>query len=428
MLSGPWKKVHVGFADMRFVTVLVVSFLTVACGNDASTQVVGARTVQDRLGTRFLPATSFDAPRVSQISVPVTANTDAIWGATGRDDAGRVYFGASTHGGNTRTAYLYQYHPDTGALYSQGNVLTELHRAGFDQDGQGQNKLHSKIYQANDGYLYFASFDEDGETDDITPLWGGHLWRKKPDDVHWEHLLATKEALIAVNTAGRFIYALGYWGHVLYRYDTADGSTRRVEVGSVAGHISRNLIVDLRGHVYVPSVTRDTDGQLSASLGEYDSDFNLVYSHRMDAYLKKKMSANEGIVSYATLKDGRIVFLVGDGDLYLLTSNEQGESALFYRGKIHPKGDSAIKSLFALDGGSLIVGIGRELKRGSPWEWVIHEVDTGVSASKPLQLDVDGRATLYGSVTRDNSGAFYAAGFLRVSNRKQSLPLLLRFR
>jgi hypothetical protein len=28
----------------------------------------------------------------------------------------------------------------------------------------GQGKLHSKIYQAKDGYSYFSSFDEKGDT------------------------------------------------------------------------------------------------------------------------------------------------------------------------------------------------------------------------------------------------------------------------
>jgi hypothetical protein len=28
----------------------------------------------------------------------------------------------------------------------------------------GQSKLHSKIYQAKDGYSYFSSFDEKGDT------------------------------------------------------------------------------------------------------------------------------------------------------------------------------------------------------------------------------------------------------------------------
>jgi hypothetical protein len=44
----------------------------------------------------------------------------------------------------------------------------------------------------------------------ILPIHGGHIWRKKPDALNWELIRATKEALIAVNTDGRFVYALGY--------------------------------------------------------------------------------------------------------------------------------------------------------------------------------------------------------------------------
>ena len=69
-----------------------------------------------------------------------------------------------------------------------------------------------------------------------------HFWRYKPSADHWQHLFAAPEGLIAVSGVGRFVYALGYWGHILYQYDTHTRESRQIRVGSEGGHISRNLI------------------------------------------------------------------------------------------------------------------------------------------------------------------------------------------
>src|SRR4029077_14421392 len=129
-----------------------------------------------------------------------------------------------------------------------------LSRAGLLRVGEHQAKIHSKIVQGPDGWLYFASMDEEGEKDDgsALPKWGGHLWRLRLSTNRWEHLLSTPEALLAVGGGDRFIYALGYFDHVLYEFDTRTGEIRHVRVGAVDGHISRNVLVDYRGHVFVP--------------------------------------------------------------------------------------------------------------------------------------------------------------------------------
>src|SRR5690606_14219527 len=189
-----------------------------------------------RSGTRFLPllANAFTSPSITSIPISVPNNADAIWGALGSDDMGKVYFGVSTHGGDEHTSYLYQLDPDDNSISLQGDTLSQLHKSGLYREAMGQNKLHSKIYQADDGYLYFCSFDEEGESEGINPIGGGHLWRKLPQSLDWQHILATDEALIAINTDGRYIYALGYWQHMLYQYDTHNADINRTKVGSVA--------------------------------------------------------------------------------------------------------------------------------------------------------------------------------------------------
>ena len=68
--------------------------------------------------------------------------------------------------------------------------------------------------------------------------------------------LAVPEALIAVAGAGRWIYTLGYFNHVLYQYDCETGKHQSITVGAVGGHISRNFFCDIRGHAYVPRLAR----------------------------------------------------------------------------------------------------------------------------------------------------------------------------
>ena len=60
------------------------------------------------------------------------------------------------------------------------------------------------------------------------------------------------EALIAVAVGDRYVYALGYFGHVLFQFDTMTRDVKRIPVGSLGGHVSRNFIADYRGHAFVP--------------------------------------------------------------------------------------------------------------------------------------------------------------------------------
>jgi hypothetical protein len=149
-------------------------------------------SLQDRLGTLFFAVNNkyFKAPIVNEISFQIP-DAAAFWGATGRDSEGNIYFGVSTYANEDRTAYLFQYNPITEKSVLQRDVLSQLKRLNIYRSGMGQSKLHSKFYQAEDGYLYFSNFDEKGETSEINPTWGGHLWRKLPHSVEWEHILAS---------------------------------------------------------------------------------------------------------------------------------------------------------------------------------------------------------------------------------------------
>lgn len=76
--------------------------------SNPSRGVEALRPVDLRTGTRFLPTNSFDAPLIQRVQLPTPGDGDAVWGATGRDDRGRIYVGVSSHGDGRQTAHLYQ--------------------------------------------------------------------------------------------------------------------------------------------------------------------------------------------------------------------------------------------------------------------------------------------------------------------------------
>src|SRR5262245_14273442 len=218
-----------------------------------------------------LPGANISIPEREDPLVMSGLETDgnAIWGSTGRDHLGNVYFWVSFD--SMSSAHLYEYDPRHGLFHLRGWVLTHMARAGLIEPGKlrehSQVKIHTKILQAPDGFLYFASMDETGEKDDGSqlPTNGSHLWRTKPGSGAWEHLAAVPEGVIACAVGGRFVYYLGYFNHVLYRFDPATKKLEKKVVGSVGGHVSRNFFADDRGNVYVPRVTKT-----EARLVEFD--------------------------------------------------------------------------------------------------------------------------------------------------------------
>lgn len=367
------------------------------------------RSFENRVGTVFtaLPEDIFAAPTVEIIELPRTSSDlDAIWGASGKDDNGNIYFGVSSHDGNYGSSFLYQYNPSTQQITSQGDTVRELKNNDLYKEGSRQNKLHSKIYQANDGYLYFSSFDETGEDEGVNPLWGGHLWRKLPDSQNWEHVMSTPEALIAVNTNGRYVYALGYWDHVLYQYDTKSEETKRVVAGSVNMHVSRNFIVDENGHAYVPSLSYVDSEQIEAELIEYDTQLNVVAKYPLPSYKSKNINHHHGIVGYTSMKNGNIYFTTADGGLYLISPFKDTKPKLQYMGMMHPDGKAYISSLFSIDGEELLVGVGKRAR----YEWIVYETTIDMSYTSKLNLNNLKNPALFGSLTKNNNGDMYVVG------------------
>lgn len=350
------------------------------------------------------------APATREITVPEFADANSIWGATGRDRYGRIWVGVSAKMPGA-SAHLMTFEPATQSWRDRGAVVDRLAQAGLLRPGEGQVKIHTKIVPAADGGLYFASMDEDGEAVDgsALPKWGSHLWRVDPDTGEWRHLLAVPEGLVAAGGAGRFVYALGYWGHVLYQYDTATGRSRRLEVGAVGGHASRNVIGAADGHAFVPRLRRREDGTLAAALVEYDSTLTELAATPLAFYaVSDSPEADHGIVGLAALPDGRMVFVTHAGQLYLIEPRTGQPASVSAIGAFHPAGDAYAPSLFALEGGRNVAGVAR---RGGRYDWVVFDLAARTSRAWPLDTKGLDQVLLYGSITRDAAGRCYLGGW-----------------
>jgi hypothetical protein len=371
---------------------------------------------------RLSPQHPFGPPGVQDIALPALHDGACVWGAIGRDPNGNIWVGVSAEAPG-ESAYLLQFDPETGAWHDRGTAVDQLKAAGLYRQGEGQNKIHSKIVPGADGWLYFASTDEEGETDKTLPRWGGHLWRTKPDTQRWQHVLAVPEGLLAVSGVGRYIYVLGYWDHVLYQYDTVTGKNKRVVVGSTAGHVSRNFLADARGRAYVPRLVAQAGGTVAATLVEYDSELREVAATPLDNYLgTHSPQAHHGIVGLVYLADGRMLFTTHRGQLYMIQPRVDLPALVTAVGWFHPDGEAYAPSLFALGADGLVAGV---TERNGRHEWVVMELATRISGAFPLDTKGLRSVLLYGSVNRDRAGRAYVGGWAS-SASGATRPLMLQ--
>jgi hypothetical protein len=381
-------------------------------------------------------------PTVTRVPLPLVTGGFAIWGATGQDARGHIWFGVATAYTPVPSAHLIEYDPATAKATDRGNVVDELQRLGILRPGEHQAKIHSKIVPAPDGCLYFASMDEEGENEDGSrpPTWGGHLWRLRVATGRWEHLGATAEALIAVAAGDRFVYALGYFGHVLYQYDTKTARLRRLEVGSVDGHISRNFFSDYRGHVYVPRLHAEASAsgrKIAVSLVEFGPDLQRLAETPIDAdrYLRNDWATeSHGIIAVQPMADRSIFFTTHRGYLYHVIPPPspdlpaQPAASVMPIGWVHPDGPMYAPSLFATDDARTLFAVAQ-----APvgFQWLTCAVDHLPCRAVPLAVEAMdpallARAALYGSATRDDRGGHYVVGALPIPGGNLYDPLVLR--
>ncbi|WP_197456040.1 AGE family epimerase/isomerase [Stieleria neptunia] len=396
-------------------------------------------------------------PDFKYIPIPDFPGTFAIWGASGRDDAGNLYLGVSTvwtPDAPQPSARVFQLSAG-GTVRELGDVVSHLKTAGvyrerthkLDRGGhilpedsdveptlcrESQLKVHSKFVQMDDGKVYFASMDEWGEKEDGSqlPHWGSHLWAYSPESDQWEHLHQIPEAMIAVSGVGRYLFALGYFDHTVYVYDTVSGQLNRTQVGSVGGHISRNLISDRHGNVFVPRVAADStaDSGYVVELVQLDHELNEISSFKLDHYPVTPDFSSHGLTGLAFLTGDRIAFTTSAGFLYLIKA-ESGEPAEIEAiGWFHPDGESYAASLFPLDGERFLCGA---VKYQNREQWVSYDLESRTSVSTPLEIKGVpehgmNSTLLYGSNTRVDDGSCFVVGAYKNRDRSRQLPLCIK--
>lgn len=353
-------------------------------------------------------------PAVRVLTPPDFWGAYAIWGATGHDRAGHLFFGvASNDDRGSGSAHLLELDPANGTFIDRGNVVEELERLKLRRPGETQMKIHSRIVYGADGYQYFSSMDESGEADDGSklPTWGGRLWRRGPSG-RWEHLKATPEALIAVAAGGPYVYALGYFNHVLYQFDTRSGRIASVTVGADGGHVSRNFIADDRGHAFVPRVRAGSAPQLV----EFDGALKEVGAYPLPEYFEpgRIPAYSHGLVGVCPDGGHGWYFTTGKGRLYHQTPTANGASAVEDLGWMNGSGSTYPASLFRHERSGTLYSVALPSNYGgTTMQWISRRTDGSVTVAPfpyGTQTAFPAGALVYGSMTHDASGRVYVVG------------------
>ena len=398
-------------------------------------------------GKRPQPMMESVGPQVVRLDLPSFDGAHAIWGSTGQSADGHLWFGVTAEHSPVPSAHLFEYDPVADRFTLRGDVVGQLSAARILRNGEHQAKIHSRIVQGPDNYLYFSSMDEEGEREDGSqlPRWGGHLWRMSLATYKWEHLLATPEALIAVAIGDRYVYALGYFGHVLFQFDTATRDVKRIPVGSLGGHVSRNFIADYRGHAYVPRLRADAEslGRRTARVSIVELGPNLEELKEtpleQEHYFEASLSGTHGITGLQEMGDGSWYFTTHVGFLYRIqpparSSPVDHAAATVSRVSwLHPNGQMYIASLFSPDGSDTVLALSHNiLATGATgrYQWLTLDLKSSVSRVAPFTVGgmdeaVVSRMLLYGSSTRDPQGNHYVVG-IASNGSTGEMPIVLR--
>jgi hypothetical protein len=378
------------------------------------------------------PVDPFEIPTIRSIRIPAFPGAGAVGDATGRDGRGHVWFGVSSAAASDPSARLMEYDPDADRVTPRGDVLGELHKCGLFRPGERQGTIRTRIVQAADGFLYFASSEGPGDADDTPPGPGGsHLWRVRPQDGKWEHLLAAPEGLFAAACGGRYVYAPGHPQQVLYQYECATGRVRSARVGWDGDFSANALVADARGHAYVPRL-RKTAAGATLVLAEFDGELAEVGELPLDRP-GQPAGGHPQLVAAQPLADRSLALVADRGSLFRLTPGEGDRPArVAALGAFHPRGNADVFSLFSPDGARYLMGLARRPgRRDGRCEWLVCDLQTGKPVVVPASIPgEDGREpdglSLRGSMTRDDAGRFYLGGTYRRGDTPR--PLLLQMR
>jgi hypothetical protein len=367
-----------------------------------------------------IATTSARGPTARRLYLPSIPGASAIWGASGNDAAGNIWVGI-TMDLDRLSARVYQYDTTSQLWNARGSVMEEVVKLDPATSVRSQVKIHTKFIVGADGMLYFGSSDEQGESDKTLalPTFGGMLWRIDPKTRKWERLFSTKEGLVAAGGGGRFIYALGYWGYTLYRYDTVSRTMQSKRIASEGAHVTRNFIADQRGHVFVPRIRAG-----AAELVEIDDSFTEIAATPLAQYVGREgLADNHGLVGVSTTRSGRAYFINHIGRLHEIVPRSGRGSDVIDLGFIHPNGPKYCPGLFELESGKRL-GSFTSVQGG--FEWITYDLERKKSTAQMVDLFGMKNVLLYGSMTTDSRGRFYLVGWEQSPTGGGQQPLVVQ--
>src|SRR5258706_7684199 len=185
---------------------------------------------------------------------PIPTPADGFWSAVTAARDGRVYIGLCKHGGDGRLA---QFDPATGKVRVLGNMMEVTHERALGR--QSQSKIHTKLYEANDGRIYFGTHFGNwwyhAREQEAASYPGGHILSYDPRTDHIEDY-----GIPFPNVGGIITLALDTRREILYGMTFPTGNFVRFDPakreGQVLGRMNnwhavvRTLVVDASGRVY----------------------------------------------------------------------------------------------------------------------------------------------------------------------------------
>ncbi len=201
-------------------------------------------------------------------------------------------------------------------------------------------------------------------------------------------------------------------------------------IDAVGGHVSRNLLADNRGHVYVTRLRsnpkaneNNAEDRHLASLVECDALLQEIAETPLRHYHMENVIKSHGITGLVELADGTLIFSTHVGYLYKITPHDGGPATVRELGWFHPDGTTYAPSLFTFNGERYLAGV-TLLQPRNP-QWTVFDLQSERSTAFPFdaktikQQPFD-RLQIFGSLTRDNQGRFYVVGrqHLRAARRR----------
>lgn len=397
----------------RLPTILIAVILA-GCQKPVARVDGPVQRVDATLSVPIETTTPFRSPpRIESLAADWPNGSMAVWGSLARGHHGEIVVGVSVEAKRDASATLLAYDPRENRWSSRGHVTASIETP----KGVSQNKIHTRFHPLSSGDIVFASMDESGELDDgsLLPTYGSYLWKVDPAN-RWTLLKNVPEGIIASAAGGDAVWFLGYFGHVVYRYDVKTEAITQTRVGATGGHVSRNFVVDDRGHAFVPRVRSGR-----ASLVELNPEMDEVAVTPLTDYDCAPNADSHGIVSWARLTDGTLAIVTDGGRLYTIDRGKVTD-----RGLMHPAGQASLTCLISPDGAHRLVAIGH---RKGLSDWVEFDLTGNRGTAKPITIPVPDGATnllVYGSGVRDQDGRWYVAGAFAAKGEKNLTPAIWR--